>query len=202
MGTLWKCHPHPTPESHCRPIISYLSNLFQVVRQERSVTTVHCHVRVPAKEEFVIKTVGNVILVLPDGWDMRVMKVIYNFKCSIAYKEGIARYHLLQIAVLRNWVEHLRRVEYEKRLLLRSIHHFKSDLINNMDHMRISGTEPSSVILGQTKLFKKLKSDVQKVSSQSIDAKEMYRGMFETQKSGNNTRSGEICLDIRTHTSP
>ena len=27
----------------------------------------------------------------------------------------------------------------------------KSDLINNMDHMRISGTEPSSVILSQTK---------------------------------------------------
>ena len=28
---------------------------------------------------------------------------------------------------------------------------FKSDLINTMDHMRISGTEPSSVILSQTK---------------------------------------------------
>ena len=41
--------------------------------------------------------------------------------------------------------------KYEKRLLLRCIHHFKSDLINNMDHMRISGTEPSSVILSQTK---------------------------------------------------
>ena len=27
----------------------------------------------------------------------------------------------------------------------------KSDLINNMDHQRISGTEPSSVILSQTK---------------------------------------------------
>ena len=32
-------------------------------------------------------------------------------------------------------------LQYKKRLLLRSIHHFKSDLINNMDHMRISGTE-------------------------------------------------------------
>ena len=28
-----------------------------------------------------------------------------------------------------------------------------------MDHLRISGTEPSSVILSQTKYFKKLKSD-------------------------------------------
>ena len=34
-----------------------------------------------------------------------------------------------------------------------------------MDHMRISGTEPSSVILSQTKTFKKLKSDAQKVPS-------------------------------------
>ena len=35
--------------------------------------------------------------------------------------------------------------------------HFKSDLIKNMDHMRISGNEPSSVILSQTKWFQKLK---------------------------------------------
>ena len=42
----------------------------------------------------------------------------------------------------------------KKRLLLRCIHHFKSDLINNMDHMRISGTEPSSVILSQKSSFK------------------------------------------------
>ena len=39
----------------------------------------------------------------------------------------------------------------KKRLLLRCIHHFKSDLINNMDHMCITGSEPSSVILSQTK---------------------------------------------------
>ena len=33
-------------------------------------------------------------------------------------------------------------------------------------------------------------------------AKEKYRGMFEIQKSGNKTSSGEIGLDIRTHASP
>ena len=33
-------------------------------------------------------------------------------------------------------------LKYKKRLLLRCIHHFKSDLINNMDHMCISGNEP------------------------------------------------------------
>ena len=32
--------------------------------------------------------------------------------------------------------------EYKKRLILRCIHHFKSDLINNMDHICISSTEP------------------------------------------------------------
>ena len=36
-----------------------------------------------------------------------------------------------------------------------------------MDHMRISGTEPSSVILNQTMKFKKLKSDDPKVSKQA-----------------------------------
>ena len=33
--------------------------------------------------------------------------------------------------------------------------------------MRISGTEPSSVILRQTKLFKKMKSDAPKVPKQA-----------------------------------
>ena len=32
--------------------------------------------------------------------------------------------------------------------------------------------------------------------------KQKYRGMFETQKSGNKTSSGEVGLDIRTHASP
>ena len=38
--------------------------------------------------------------------------------------------------------------QYKKRLLLRCIYYFESDLINKMDHMRISSTEPS-VILSQ-----------------------------------------------------
>ena len=50
--------------------------------------------------------------------------------------------------------EQNRDLEYKKRLLPRCIHHFKSDLINNMDHMRISGTEPSSVVLSQRSNFK------------------------------------------------
>ena len=52
--------------------------------------------------------------------------------------------------------------KYEKRLLLRCIHHFKSDLINKVDHMRISGTEPSSVVLSQTMMMQKLKIIAQK----------------------------------------
>ena len=34
------------------------------------------------------------------------------------------------------------------------------------------------------------------------EGKEKYRGMFEIQKSGDKTSSGEIGLDIRTHASP
>ena len=61
-------------------------------------------------------------------------------------------------------------IKYKKRLLLRCIHHFKVDLINNMDDMRISGTEPSSVILSQKRTggwFQKLESNVQKVPKTS-----------------------------------
>ena len=42
---------------------------------------------------------------------------------------------------------------YKKRFLRRYIQHSYSDLINNMDLMRISGTETSSVILSQTKKY-------------------------------------------------
>ena len=60
--------------------------------------------------------------------------------------------------------------KYEKRLLLRRIHHFESDWINNMDHMRISGIEPSSVSLAKQCYLKSWKSDGQKVDKQA-DAK-------------------------------
>ena len=36
----------------------------------------------------------------------------------------------------------------------------------------------------------------------SYGAKEKYRGVFEIQKSGDKTSSGEIGLNIRTHASP
>ena len=38
--------------------------------------------------------------------------------------------------------------------------------------------------------------------SPTKDAKEKYRGVFEIQRSGDKTSSGEIGLDIRTHASP
>ena len=46
---------------------------------------------------------------------------------------------------------HLCTVINKKTLLLRYIHHFKSDLINNTDQMCISGTKTSSVILSRKK---------------------------------------------------
>ena len=49
------------------------------------------------------------------------------------------------------WYKRVIPQEYNKRLLLRCIHHFESDLIYNLDHMCISGTESSSLILSQTK---------------------------------------------------
>ena len=46
-------------------------------------------------------------------------------------------------------------IQVISKILLRWIHNFKSDLINIIDHMRISGNEPSSVILRQTEWFQK-----------------------------------------------
>ena len=40
------------------------------------------------------------------------------------------------------------------------------------------------------------------MSASVLEAKEKHRGMFEIQKSGNKTSSGDIGLDIRTHASP
>ena len=78
-------------------------------------------------------------------------QVLYSFiiKVRIRYPNFLFSYRLF-IALYTNST-YIIWLKYEKRLLLRCIHHFKSDLINNMDHMRISGTEPSSVILSQTK---------------------------------------------------
>ena len=39
-------------------------------------------------------------------------------------------------------------------------------------------------------------------SKREVPREEKYRGMFETQKSGYLTSSGEIGLDIKTHASP
>ena len=60
------------------------------------------------------------------------------------------------------------------------MHHFKMDLINNKDHMSISGTEPSPVILRQTKKFKKVKSDDQKVPKQAKSKKSGVKKVHKT----------------------
>ena len=45
--------------------------------------------------------------------------------------------------------------QLKKGVLLRCTHHFKSDLINNMDHTLISDIETSSVILSQKSSLKR-----------------------------------------------
>ena len=60
-----------------------------------------------------------------------------------------------------------KQLKYKMRLLLRCIHHFKTDFLNNMDYMRISGTKPPSVILSQAKYFQKQERGVPKVSPQA-----------------------------------
>ena len=64
-----------------------------------------------------------------------------------AVKDHVMKYS--ETAFSNSNVNYFWSIKLKKRLLLRCIHHFKSDLINDMDHMRISGNEPSSVILSQ-----------------------------------------------------
>ena len=47
-----------------------------------------------------------------------------------------------------------------------------------------------------------LDTTILKFNRQIQGAKEKYRGVFEIQRSGDKTSSGEIGLDIRTHASP
>ena len=46
------------------------------------------------------------------------------------------------------------------------------------------------------------KKNPNNTTNHAFKAKEKYRGMFEIQKSGDKTSSGEIGLDTRTHASP
>ena len=80
-------------------------------------------------------------------WD-KIMLVTFAFVNGLAPELLMEWVELMDLArdraakiILQSFIGK----KYEKRLLLRCIHHFKSDLINNMDHMRISGNEPSSV---------------------------------------------------------
>ena len=66
------------------------------------------------------------------------------------------------IRIYDGWIVNLKKTTSTKMYTP-----FQSDLINNMAYMRISGTEPSSVILSQTIYFEKLKSDAQKVMKQA-----------------------------------
>ena len=47
------------------------------------------------------------------------------------------------------------------------MHHFKSGLLYDMDHMRISGIEPSSVIHSQRKWLKTLKNNARNVPKEA-----------------------------------
>ena len=61
--------------------------------------------------------------------------------------------------------------EYKKRRLLRCVQNFKSDFINIMDHMCISGSKTSLVIRSHIKQFKKVRSIAPKLAKTSWSQK-------------------------------
>ena len=66
-----------------------------------------------------------------------------------------------ELRKMSNW----KGVQYVKILLLRCIHHFKSDIINKMDHMRISGTEPVLLVGMPTVCWKTFPTKIKKTMS-------------------------------------
>ena len=57
--------------------------------------------------------------------------------------EGSWLYRDTYLYTATDYIMEKQHVQYKKRLLLKvTIHHLKSDLIYNMDHMRVSGTKP------------------------------------------------------------
>ena len=67
---------------------------------------------------------------------LKFFKSKSNFKIKVTMSKIIRTRQIIHI------VPYIQTVlsQYKNRLLLRCIHYFKSDLINNMDHMRIWGT--------------------------------------------------------------
>ena len=62
-------------------------------------------------------------------------------------------------------------IKYKKKLLRSCIHYFKSDLIYSMDHMRLSGIQPSSVILSQRQVVEKIEKQCLKSAERSLSQK-------------------------------
>ena len=70
--------------------------------------------------------------------------------CHCCWTRESLKARVVKRTVDFGWFVAFGEYKFQKRLILRYMHHFNSDLINNMDHIRISGTYPSSVILSQT----------------------------------------------------
>ena len=60
----------------------------------------------------------------------RLCSILKSILCNLSYLLWI--YTTISVQII---------TKYKKRLLLRCMHHFNSDSINNMDHMRISATK-------------------------------------------------------------
>ena len=73
-----------------------------------------------------------------------------NMKCVFDVTKKLCKDQLNNLGVVKSKDGTI--LSKTSDILPRCIHHFTSDLIHNMDHMRISGTEPSSMILSPNKV--------------------------------------------------
>ena len=71
------------------------------------------------------------------------VKYCYAITKSDSYQTSKKRTKVKKNTYSSNTIKN--SMAFKKRLLLSCIHHFKSEVINNIDHMRISGTDPRVV---------------------------------------------------------
>ena len=89
------------------------------------------------KHERSTKKVYFLVLLASENFPSPNVLKVYFFHASsvLNFTRNFENFQLLKFVKSARSM-----IKYEKRLVLRHIHHFIPDLVNNMDHMRISGT--------------------------------------------------------------
>ena len=126
--------------------------------------------------------------------------LLWNFGCFLlTHRTHRVAFKKKNMKFSRNWFSEIVKNAFSSKII--NLHTNFSLLVE--EHVLIVlGGEVMTFVLQPLFRFLKIVKDWNATESLEFQAKEKYRGVFEIQKSGDKTSSGEIGLDIRTHASP